>query len=244
MITKNYNYKVLLKWTFSAIIDEKSRAVDGSVNLKRFRKRLAKKMSEIQNLTQEEYKFVYDTLVRGAKKIAAQANLEGKKNGIIPYKTFDEMYGNCRKVWLGVRQRTKIKRVRAQLKEGIFFMCSKHYPVAKDHADYQGRLYVHQGWRNLVQGKEYRSVSEYVKSNKILTLQSVMKNPPYLITRPNCRHKLVTVPTQTVISGDNLDKFRINSHSKKMYSREDYYDFRGDVYAAVQGIIENKKARN
>lgn len=239
---KNYNYKVLLKWTFSVIVEEKSRAIDGSVNLKRFRKRLTKKLSEIGNLTQDEYNLVYNTLVRGAKKIAAQANLEGKKNGIIPYKTFNEMYRNCRNVWLGTRQKAKLKTVRAQLKEGIFFMCSKHYPVAKDHADYQGKLYVHQGWRNLVQGKEYRAISEYVKKNGVLTLQSVMKNPPYLITRPNCRHKLVTVPTQSVISGDNLDKFRINSHSKNMYSRDDYYDFRDDVYAAVQDVIENKKS--
>lgn len=240
-LLKTFNYKTQMKWVFSyiervrALVVEKGISV---VNYKKVQKDITKWLNKAENLTQNQRKQLNGVFMRVIKKTVSGANFGFEK------KNFDELYKACRRVQLDVRQRAKLEGVRAQLKnkEGIFFMCSKHYPVAPDHKDYQGKLYVNQNWRNLVQGRYYRAVSEYIKNSGVLTIQSVMKNPPYLITRPNCRHKLVVVPVSAVLKSVNdksvLNEYRKESHSKKSHSKQDYYMLREECRAILE---DNKK---
>ena len=237
----NFNYKTQAKWVFSYI--ERVRALVAekgiSISYKKVQKDVDVWLNKTENLTQNQRKHLNGVFMRVIKKTVSGANFSFEK------KNFDELYKACRRVQLDVRQRAKLNNVRAQLKgsESVFVMCSKHYPVAPDHKDYQGKLYVNQNWRNLVQGRYYRAVSEYIKSNDVLTIQSVMKNPPYLITRPNCRHKLVVVPVSAVLKSVNdktvLNEYRKESHSKKTHSKKDYYMLREECHAILNG--KNKK---
>lgn len=229
-----FNYKVQLKWTFSYI--DRVRAIvenkNVMLNYKKIKQDVENRLKQVENLNQNQFKQLSAVIVRTIKKTVSGANFGFEK------KTFDELYKACRRVQLDIRQKTKLEGVRAQLKTDIFVMCSKHYPVAEDHKDYQGKLYVNQNWRGLVSGRDYRAVSDYVQSEGLLTIQSVMKNPPYLITRPNCRHKITAVPVEAVLSGEDLSEYRKESHSKKRHSKSDYYDVREECRA----ILEQKKS--
>lgn len=237
----NFNYKTQAKWVFSYIERVRALVIEKGVlvNYKKVQKDIDVWLNKVDNLTQNQRKQLSSVFIHVIKKTVSGANFGFEK------KNFDELYKACRRVQLDVRQRTKLEGVRAQLKdsESVFVMCSKHYPVAPDHKDYQGKLYVNQNWRNLVQGRYYRAVSEYIKNNDVLTIQSVMKNPPYLITRPNCRHKLTVVPVSAVLKSVDdkavLNEYRKESHSKKAHSKQDYYMLREECRAILNR--ENKK---
>lgn len=232
-----FNYKTQMKWVFSII--KAVRDTPEKYNSKRIREIVKKRLNEVENLTSAEVSSLVEVFYQTIKKSVYGGN-SGFEN-----KIFQKLYKECRKVHLRVREKTKLEGTRVLLKDGfVFFMCSKHYPVASDHKDYQGKLYVHQNWRTLVKGRDYRAVSEYIKNNDVLTIQSVMKNPPYLITRPNCRHKLVVVPVSAVLasaSGDEvgnnqLEKYMIISHSKRIYGKTDYYK---EIKEECRAILNN-----
>lgn len=239
---KSFNYKTQAKWVFSYIDKVRAAVVEKNsvVNYKKIQKDINVWLNKLENLTQNQRKELNVVIMRVIKKTVSGANFGFEK------KNFDELYKACRRVQLDVRQKAKLDSVRAQLKskESVFVMCSKHYPVAPDHKDYQGKLYVNQNWRNLVEGRQYRAVSEYIQNEGLLTIQSVMKNPPYLITRPNCRHKLVSVPVSAVLTSVSdktvLDEYRKESHSKKAHSKKDYYVLREECRAILEQN-DNKK---
>lgn len=238
-----FNYKTQIKWVFSYINRASALVVEKgiSVNYKKVQVDVTSWLNKVENLTQNQRKQLSAVFIHTIRKSVSGVNFGLDK------KSFDELYKACRRVQLAVKQTVKLEGVRAQLKdsESVFFMCSKHYPVASDHKGYQGKLYVNQSWRNLVQGRYYRAVSEYIKNNEVVTIQSVMKNPPYLITRPNCRHKLVVVPVSAVLKSVDdksvLDEYRKESHSKKTFDRrKDYYVLREECRAILEHN-DNKK---
>lgn len=224
---KTFNYKTQIKWVFSYI--DRVRASKNGFVAKKVRKDIINRLNEVENLSSADVSRLFEVFYQTIKKTICGANFRLEK------KTFDSLYKEVRRVQIKIREKDKIERVRAQLKSGdVFFMCSKHYPVAADHKDYQGRLYVHQNWRSLVSGRDYRAVAEYIQKESVVTIQSVMKNPPYLITRPNCRHKLTVVPISAVLdNNDDLSKYRKISHSKKGYNRKEYYTVREECRAIL-----------
>lgn len=212
------------------------------MNMFKFKKNLNRLVHGASDLNKKEASELVGTIYNVVKKVVTEANFKGQKVEL-KYKDFDSIYKKSRKLWLSKRDKDRVSSVRAMLKgsENIFFMCSKHYPVAEDHREWQGKLYVDKGWRTKVSGRYYRAVSEYIKTNEIMTIQGVMENPPYLVTRPYCRHKLVPVPVLAVVSGNDLSSYVKVSHSKKMYDRnKDYYNYRDRLYEKYG--IENKKS--
>lgn len=82
----------------------------------------------------------------------------------------------------------------------IFYVCSTHHSPACDHKDYQGKLYVDRNWRSVLRQEENMAwletiVEEFIKENKILTVQKAISAPIYLTTRPYCKHYLISVGT-------------------------------------------------
>lgn len=125
--------------------------------------------------------------------------------------------------WAEARANMRAKRtyLRNALKSGeqIFFACSKHYPVAKDHKAYQGKIYVDRFWRLKVSGSEYQAVLNFIKENNVKTVQEIIGPDVYLTTRPYCRHYFSGVDTAAVLSGE----YRIKTH-KARTKREVYLD--------------------
>lgn len=71
----------------------------------------------------------------------------------------------------------------------IFFLVSNHSDCAKDHEEWQGRLYYNEGWRDLVEDDDLIDrVDKFIASKHMLSMQWVTEKPVFLITRPYCRH--------------------------------------------------------
>lgn len=84
----------------------------------------------------------------------------------------------------------------------IFYLCSKHNDCAKDHLDYQGKIYVDEKWDWYDNEKK---VLDFVNENRIPTIQWVIDRPVWLISRPNCRHFFVPLTTEEVLN-NSVDK--------------------------------------
>lgn len=109
----------------------------------------------------------------------------------------------------------------------IFFLCSFHEDSAIDHEDYQGKIYIDSDYKKKVKVKELLSqVEMYIYYNNTVSIQSVVFDKPYLITRPNCRHFIKAIDTNRVLT-QNVGNILLE---EKMYFKE--------------GKIEEKKRRD
>jgi hypothetical protein len=93
-------------------------------------------------------------------------------------------------------------------KGNVFYLASSHNDCAKDHVDYQGKMYV-----DRIHPKE---LNGYIRQHDIKTIQWVMGKPVWFITRPYCRHYFVSIPTEQVLhkSIKKLKK-RYKTHKKE-----------------------------
>ncbi len=81
----------------------------------------------------------------------------------------------------------------------IFYIASSHKDSAKDHAPYQGKIYVDRYWHNY---DTDGSLGKFIRENDIRTVQWVTGAPVYFITRPNCRHYFETYSIEDVLNGE------------------------------------------
>lgn len=86
----------------------------------------------------------------------------------------------------------------------IFYACSSHSKPAKDHADYQGKIYVDKYWRKYCTGVMpdwlVAAVEDYILDHEIVTVQKIMGPPVWLGTRSFCKHRFHPVNTLTVLT--------------------------------------------
>ena len=103
----------------------------------------------------------------------------------------------------------EIKKAREEGK--IFYLVSKHSDSAKDHIDYQGKIYIDEEWEKID-----NSAKDYIEKNNFNTIQWVTSKPVYMITRPNCRHYFKAIEKDKVIKNsiDELIKEN-NLYSEK-----------------------------
>ena len=96
---------------------------------------------------------------------------------------------------------SKHSELREQFEEGIFYLCSSHVNPAKDHADWEGKVYVHEDWEERVGADQELSarIRAYIKNHKIRTVQWVTGEPVWLVTRPNCKHYFIEVSPEEVL---------------------------------------------
>ena len=108
----------------------------------------------------------------------------------------------------------------------IFYACSSHSKPAKDHAAYQGKIYVDRYWRKYCTGvmPEWleAAVEEFIQKNEIITVQKIMGPPVWLATRSYCKHRFYPVSTLTVLTEDPksyIRKTRIVPSSFKSFTK-------------------------
>ena len=96
----------------------------------------------------------------------------------------------------------------------IFFLVSSHTDCAKDHEEYQGRIYVNEGWRDLVEDDALaKRVEAFLANRHIQTMQWVTDKPVYMITRPYCRHtyrKISANEAMTLTEEELLKKYHMS----------------------------------
>lgn len=82
----------------------------------------------------------------------------------------------------------------------IFYLCSYYGDCAKDHADFQGKIYFDADWRDNVDDEELKKeIEAYIYQNNLMSVQAVTTQDPWLTTRPNCRHYFQFVSIEDVL---------------------------------------------
>lgn len=125
-----------------------------------------------------------------------------------------------------------------------FYLASSHKDCAKDHLPYQGKLYVDE--------KAPKEAIEYAKSRGLYTVQWVMGEPAWFITRPNCRHYFVALTLNQAQKPLKKLRRRWKTHTKegdRAYSTpktraiEEYRD-RLRLYRALYREFPTQKLKN
>lgn len=99
-----------------------------------------------------------------------------------------------------IEERVKARTLDDMLGDGIFYLCSAHTNPAPDHADYEGKIYVSEEWEYRIEDSELlKKVERFIKNKHILTIEEVVYDKPYLITRPNCKHFLIPISTEEAL---------------------------------------------
>lgn len=109
-----------------------------------------------------------------------------------------------------IEARYKLEELQEIGKDSIFFLCDAHEPCAEDHKMYQGRLYIKEDWENYVDDPVVAGeINAYLHNHPVMqhqTLEWVIgersenKDPsPYLLRRPNCKHRLEPVSIEEVL---------------------------------------------
>ncbi len=137
-----------------------------------------------------------------------------------------------------IESRWKMSELEEIGKDSIFFLCDAHEPCADDHKLYQGRLYIRENWENYVDDPEvaekinaYLHNHPYMKKQTlewVLGYKSENKEPsPYLIRRPNCKHRLEPVSIEEVLGASTrtllMRKKMIHKHEKDQSAADRSY---------------------
>lgn len=192
-----------------------------SKNLARIQKQTAKTMNKIPNIIE---KMQSRNISQVSYSLRKEPSIEEMYNGIL--KQTESGIENAPKIvykdnrqvsflsYADMKNRTELQHLtnQNQMEAGreaglVFWLCSSFGDSAKDHVDYQGKIYVDRDWESIIEDEETRNkVAQYIFSNGILTKQDVEDGEPYLTTRPNCRHSWLAINTEEVIGGKDVNK--------------------------------------
>lgn len=179
---------------------------------------------------------LYRTVLRVTKLMYIQegklANSQIKKYSTSLNKIEEHKNARMRKQDL----RDKMNAARAQ--SGVFYMTSIHSNPAKDHKDWQGKIFVDRYWRSILDKETEKKVAAYIKNHNTLTVQEITKAPVYMITRPYCKHFFIRLDTEEVL-GASVNKIQKNhpearTRSHHVHYRKKYYDFRRRVHTVLE----------
>ena len=111
----------------------------------------------------------------------------------------------------------------------VFYLCNSFEDSADDHAEFQGRYYYDMRYKTFGYDDEtVKKITNVIRERKILPMQFVRENKPYLTTRPNCRHTFTPVSLEQVI---NITPKKLTSELK--LSTGTYKDIN---YVATQSL--------
>lgn len=111
-----------------------------------------------------------------------------------------------------------------QFQSGVFYLCSTHINPAKDHADWEGKIYVNADWEDRVDPDMHGKIAAYIRNHDIKTVQWVVGEPVYLITRPNCKHYFIEISVEEVL-GNSVRKL-LKKHNMYMENEpEQSYEY-------------------
>lgn len=121
----------------------------------------------------------------------------------------------------------------------IFYLCSYFGDCAKDHADFQGKIYFDADWRDNIEDSELaQQIEQYIQSNNLMSVQAVTTEDPWLTTRPNCRHYFQFVPVEDVLNvHSNKDLNNLREDNNMNYDGQ----YNPEKYEALQAQRHNER---
>lgn len=120
----------------------------------------------------------------------------------------------------------------------IFYITSFYGDCAPDHAEYQGKIYVDEKWESMAPKDRLDEIRDYINSNKLLTVQEVTQNPPFLTTRPNCRHYFQYIDIDSVLGAKTKDDVNNLRQERDLNFGGKY---KPDKYKALQQQRQNER---
>lgn len=120
----------------------------------------------------------------------------------------------------------------------IFYITSFYGDCAPDHAEYQGKIYVDEKWESMAPKDRLDEIRDYINSNKLLTVQEVTQNPPFLTTRPNCRHYFQYIDIDSVLGAKTKDDVNALRQERDLNFGGKY---KPDKYKALQQQRQNER---
>lgn len=139
-----------------------------------------------------------------AKK-AAEAQKEAIYAAIRPDISTDSFISDADHIVRHYDQRKKqdeLAYLMASSAKSPFYLCSSHPKPAKDHADWEGKMYYDEDWEQHLDQytpDELISIRAYIRNHQLRTVQWVTGAPVYMIYRPNCKHYLKNIPLKEVL---------------------------------------------
>ncbi len=117
----------------------------------------------------------------------------------------------------------------------VFYICSVHSNPAADHKDLQGKIYVDRFWRSITDND--KRVAAYIRNHDTVTVQDVIKEPNYLITRPHCKHYMIPLDTEEVL-GSSVNKIikehrGVRAPEHNINYRKKYYKLRKKIHTEL-----------
>ena len=142
------------------------------------------------------------------------------KNGRkVSYKAYMEMA-----VRTGIQQEIGDRQLEAGRNANIvFYVVNEFGDCADDHANYQGKMYYDEGFQDFPLQDEIKGlIQDHIQKNGLLSIQAVRDKPPYLTTRPNCRHKMKPVAIDRVLQ-ESVENIKDDlGYKTKSYRPENY----------------------
>ena len=142
------------------------------------------------------------------------------KNGRkVSYKAYMEMA-----VRTGIQQEIGDRQLEAGRNANIvFYVVNEFGDCADDHANYQGKMYYDEGYTDFPLQDEIKGlIQDHIQKNGLLSIQAVRDKPPYLTTRPNCRHKMKPVAIDRVLQ-ESVENIKDDlGYKTKSYRPENY----------------------
>ena len=129
-----------------------------------------------------------------------------------------------------------------------FFLCSSHPKPAKDHAEWEGKIYYDEDWEAHVPDQDLNRIRAYIRNHKLRSVQWVVGEPVYLVVRKNCKHYLKSIPLEEVLHASAktlLKRHKMYMPEEKPVSRQilyyrEYYN-RLKVEEALHELVPNQQ---
>jgi len=113
----------------------------------------------------------------------------------------------------------------------VFYITSFYGDCAKDHADFQGKIYYDSNWKDNAPKDRIDEIENYIDSKGLKSVQEVMDAPAYLTTRPNCRHYFTAIDIDTVLGAKtNSDVSKLRAERNLNFNGK----YKPEKYEALQ----------
>ena len=103
----------------------------------------------------------------------------------------------------------------------VFYLASQHKDSASDHEPWQGKMYVDEKWKSVIQDKDLKEqIGKYIQENDVRTVQWVTGKPVWFITRPNCRHYFQSMTVEEVLTKSRTQLLKDHNMTRAIGNRE------------------------
>lgn len=145
------------------------------------------------------------------------------------------------KIGRDVESRDKLDYISRITNRGIFYLCSRHTNCAEGHKDFQGKIYVSENWRERCpDNATKRKVVAYIRNHNCRTVQEIVGDPVYMVTRPNCRHYFIEIDIDEVLHSSVNKMLKKHDMINSKVSSYEYLMYR-NYYERLKVLIALRK---